>query len=172
MSTRLASIAEHDDTIDSISESAQETKKTISLLEKYFPSTTMIIIAILLATKSLKIDVNKVYNLEYYYEYKDEIILYSKVLVIILILTGLAYLIALAVVAVRTRMRQKQLLKLALQREREQLIRFYHALNGQAWKDNTRWCSDSEPVHKWQGVKVSLTFITFFCYYTPQLYYS
>ena len=38
--------------------------------------------------------------------------------------------------------------------EREALIAFYHALDGDNWKNNTNWCSD-KPVGEWYGVYLS-----------------
>ena len=40
-----------------------------------------------------------------------------------------------------------------LQLEREALIAFYNATNGENWTDNTNWCSD-KPVAEWFGVTV------------------
>ena len=36
--------------------------------------------------------------------------------------------------------------------EREALIAFYHATDGDHWKDNTNWCSD-KPLNEWYGVR-------------------
>ena len=38
-------------------------------------------------------------------------------------------------------------------KEREALIAFYHATNGDQWKNNTNWCSD-KPVSEWFGIVV------------------
>ena len=41
-----------------------------------------------------------------------------------------------------------------LAKEREILIKFYHATNGDQWEDNTNWCSD-KPVGEWYGIETS-----------------
>ena len=38
-------------------------------------------------------------------------------------------------------------------KEREALIAFYHATNGDQWKNNTNWCSD-KPVNEWYGLTI------------------
>lgn len=40
------------------------------------------------------------------------------------------------------------------QREREALIAFYNAMNGDNWSNNTNWCSDKD-VREWYGVDVA-----------------
>ena len=37
-------------------------------------------------------------------------------------------------------------------KEREALIAFYHATNGDQWKNNTNWCSD-KPIGEWYGIR-------------------
>ena len=44
-------------------------------------------------------------------------------------------------------------------KEREALIAFYHATNGDQWKNNTNWCSD-KPVSEWYGLTIENGYVT------------
>lgn len=38
--------------------------------------------------------------------------------------------------------------------EKQTLLTLFDSLNGNEWKDKTKWCSD-EPIDRWKGVKVN-----------------
>lgn len=49
--------------------------------------------------------------------------------------------------------RQREEIENIFETERQSLVVFFNALDGNGWKDKTRWCSD-EPISRWKGVHV------------------
>jgi hypothetical protein len=124
---------------------------TVAPIAKVFPYSTVAIIAILMVFKYDRVEEMLQVASEYLETDRNTTIAYTLVAVfaLMLIMQGLWT----AFYFVQDKRKAAAAAELMYTKERNALIAIFNSLEGNQWRDKTRWCSN-EPIEKWKGVKV------------------